>query len=302
MSYSVLVLSMKYLNSKEVSDILGVNISTLKRWTDNGTIDCHKTAGGHRKFTMQNVRDYYKKNKKASKSDAINLRNIEHKKIFELIKKKNFYDLSYKLADASIESDEETVKTIISGAYMNNTSIIDLCDQVIDAGSMIVENALQQDYISHTEAFISRKIITRATESLNADKPNGSFNGSNALCVNFEDNLPDLGVVMSEVILRHKGYNVFNTGSHAELGDLESVVKKKQIDLILFYLCNMQCCMSVVGDNIKKTADQVKSIYHSAKNLEIDVIFGGLGIELLPGISDSVDKTFITYKELTDLI
>ena len=79
---------MKYLNSKEVSDILGVNISTLKRWTDNGTIDCHKTAGGHRKFTMQNVRDYYKKNKKASKSDAINLKNIEHKKIFEMIKKK----------------------------------------------------------------------------------------------------------------------------------------------------------------------------------------------------------------------
>ena len=39
-----------------------------------------------------------------------------------------------------------------------------------------------------------------------------------------------------------------------------------------------------------------------AKSLEIDVIFGGLGIELLPGISDSVDKTFITYKELTDLI
>ena len=37
--------SMKYLNSKEVSDILGVNISTLKRWTDNGTINCHKTPG-----------------------------------------------------------------------------------------------------------------------------------------------------------------------------------------------------------------------------------------------------------------
>ena len=88
---------MKYLNSKEISDILGVNISTLKRWTDNGTIDCHKTAGGHRKFTMQNVRDYYKKNKKASKSDAISLRNIEHKKIFEMIKKNNFHDLSYKL-------------------------------------------------------------------------------------------------------------------------------------------------------------------------------------------------------------
>ena len=78
---------MKYLNSKEVSDILGVNISTLKEWTDNGTINCHKTPGGHRKFTMQNVREYYKSNKKASKSTDVSLAKFEHKKIYELIKK-----------------------------------------------------------------------------------------------------------------------------------------------------------------------------------------------------------------------
>ena len=58
---------MRCLNSKEVSEILGVNVSTLKRWTENGNINCHKTAGGHRKFTMQNVRDYYKDNKNAPK-------------------------------------------------------------------------------------------------------------------------------------------------------------------------------------------------------------------------------------------
>ena len=86
---------MKYLNSKEVSDIIGVNISTLKRWTDNGTIGCHKTAGGHRKFTMQNVREYYSSNKKASKSENVVLENFEHKKIFELIKKGNLSELSY---------------------------------------------------------------------------------------------------------------------------------------------------------------------------------------------------------------
>ena len=93
----------KYLNSKEVSDILGVNISTLKRWTDNGTINCHKTPGGHRKFTMQNVREYYKSNKIASKSTDISLAKFEHKKIYELIKKASYCELSYILADASIE-------------------------------------------------------------------------------------------------------------------------------------------------------------------------------------------------------
>ena len=31
---------MRYLNSKDVADILGINVSTLKRWTENGTISC----------------------------------------------------------------------------------------------------------------------------------------------------------------------------------------------------------------------------------------------------------------------
>ena len=293
---------MKYLNSKEVSDILGINISTLKRWTDNGTISCHKTAGGHRKFTMQNVREYYKENKKASKNEEVALENFEHKKIFELIKKKGFSELSHKLANSSIESDESTVKNIISGSYMNNIDVETLFDKIIDPGSMIVEKALHENYLSHAEAFISRKIITRATESLNDNMPNGSYNGKSALCVNFEDNLPDLGVVMSEVVLRHKGYNVYNTGSHAELGDLNKVIINKKIDLIVFYLCNMQCCMSVVGDNIMKTADMVASINERANKLEVDVIFGGLGIELLPNIKNTINKTFITFKDLNQLI
>ncbi|MFL3013113.1 MAG: helix-turn-helix domain-containing protein [Candidatus Neomarinimicrobiota bacterium] len=293
---------MKYLNSKEVSDILGINISTLKRWTDNGTISCHKTAGGHRKFTMQNVREYYRENKEASKNEEVALENFEHKKIFELIKKKGFSELSHKLANSSIESDESTVKTIISGSYMNNIDVETLFDKIIDPGSMIVEKALHENYLSHAEAFISRKIITRATESLNDNMPNGSYNGKSALCVNFEDNLPDLGVVMSEVVLRHKGYNVYNTGSHAELGDLDKVIINKKIDLIVFYLCNMQCCMSVVGDNIMKTADMVASINERANKLEVDVIFGGLGIELLPNIKNTINKTFITFKDLNQLI
>ena len=293
---------MRYLNSKEVSEILGVNVSTLKRWTDNGTIGCYKTAGGHRKFTMQNVRDYYKVNKTALKDSKVVLEKFEHKKIYELIKKNQFSELSFKLADSSLESDESTVQTIISGAYMSNVSLDIIFDEIIEPGSMVVEKALHEKYISHAEAFISRKIITRATESLNNNKPNGNFNGLSALCINFEDNLPDLGVVMSEVILRHKGYNVYNTGSHAQLGSLGRVIKNKKINKILFYLCNMQCCMSVVDDNIDNTLEQVKSIYNSAKKYNIDVIFGGPGIELLPNVKNYIDTSFLTYKELNKLI
>ena len=293
---------MRYLNSNDVAEILGINISTLKRWTENGTIGCSKTAGGHRKFTMQHVRDYYKSNKNSDRSMGLGLERLEHKTIYELLNKSNYTELAKILADSSLESNEVSVNNIINGAYMKGIKASLICDEIIEPGSMIVENALRQEYISHVEAFISRKLITRSVESLNQSKPNGSFNGKTALCVNFEDNLPDLGVVMSEIVLRHNGYNVLNTGSHAELGNLQGVIEKKNVDLLVFYLCDMQCCMATVQDNLSKTALQVKSIVSLANKLNVKVIFGGSGIQFLEGVSEQINITFNKYSELENLI
>tara|TARA_B100000212_G_scaffold313223_1_gene265985 strand:+ start:50 stop:931 length:882 start_codon:yes stop_codon:yes gene_type:complete len=293
---------MRYLNSNDVAEILGINISTLKRWTENGTIGCSKTAGGHRKFTMQHVRDYYKSNKNSDRSMGLGLERLEHKTIYELLNKSNYTELAKILADSSLESNEVSVNNIINGAYMKGIKASLICDEIIEPGSMIVENALRQEYISHVEAFISRKLITRSVESLNQSKPNGSFNGKTALCVNFEDNLPDLGVVMSEIVLRHNGYNVLNTGSHAELGNLQGVIEKKNVDLLVFYLCDMQCCMATVKDNLSKTASQVKSIVTLANKLKVKVIFGGSGIQFLEGVSEQINITFDKYSELEKLV
>ena len=293
---------MRYLNSNDVAEILGINISTLKRWTENGTIGCSKTAGGHRKFTMQHVRDYYKSNKNSDRSMGLGLERLEHKTIYEFINKGNYTELAKILADSSLESNEMSVNNIVNGAYMKGIKASLICDNIIEPGSMIVENALRQKYISHVEAFISRKLITRSVESLNQSKPNGSFNGKTALCINFEDNLPDLGVVMSEIVLRHNGYNVLNTGSHAELGNLQSVIEKKNVDLLVFYLCDMQCCMATVQDNLSKTAAQVRSIVKLASKLKVKVIFGGSGIQFLQGVADQINITFNKYSELEKLI
>ena len=293
---------MRYLSSKDVAEILGINISTLKRWTDNGSLKCTKTAGGHRKFTMQNIRDFYKNQKTVGRNRELGIENRSHKKIYDLINKKDYVSLAAILADASLESNDLSVSTIINGLYIKGVNVEKICDEIIDPASMIVENGLRQGYLSHVETFISRKLITRTTEGLNQNKPNGSYNGKTALCVNFEDNLPDLGVVMSEIVLRHYGYNVLNTGSHAELGNLKSIIEKKVVDLIVFYLCDMQCCMATVEDNIKKTEIQTKQITEMAQELNVKVIFGGQGINFLPSVKGTTDFTFLKYEELKKII
>tara|TARA_B100000575_G_scaffold280440_1_gene269923 strand:+ start:44 stop:925 length:882 start_codon:yes stop_codon:yes gene_type:complete len=293
---------MKYLNSKEVSGILGVNISTLKRWTDSGKLGCEKTAGGHRKFTMQHVRDYYKSNSNSAKGEALSLETKDHKKIYGLINQQDFKQLAVLLAESSLNSDESSVGTIINGLYMNGTPVADLFDFVVDVAGNIVEDKLKKNKIAHTEAYLSRKTITRSVDGLNRDKPNGNFNGKNALCINFEDNLPDIGVVMSEVLMRHNGYNVFNSGSHAELGELSEIIIKRKIDVVLFYLCNLQCCNAVIEENVSKTVKQIHDSIKVANKLDIKILFGGEGLFLLNDIQGKIDNSFLTYNDLKKLI
>jgi methanogenic corrinoid protein MtbC1 len=293
---------MKYLNSKEVSGILGINISTLKRWTDSGKLGCEKTAGGHRKFTMQHVRDYYKNNSNSLKGEALSLETKDHKKVYGLINQQDYKQLAILLADSSLKSDDSTVGTIVNGLYMNGTPVADLFDFVVDVAGNIVENKLKQNQIVHTDAYLSRKLITRSVDGLNRNKPNGNSNGKNALCVNFEDNLPDIGVVMSEVLMRHNGYNVFNSGSHAQLGELSEIIINRNIDIVLFYLCNLQCCNAVVEENISKTVKQIYDSIKIAEKLEIQILFGGEGLFLLDDINDKIDNSFLTYNDLRKLI
>jgi len=293
---------MKYLSSKDVASILGINISTLKRWTDTGKISCEKTAGGHRKFTMQHVREYFKAHADSSKAENFALNNKEQKFLYGLINDRDYKELAENLAKVSLDADELSVNIIINGLYMNGVPIIDILDYVVDVSGHIVENQLQFNEISHADAYLSRNIITRSIDSLNRDKPNGSYNGKNALCINFEDNLPDIGVVMSEILLRHKGYNVFNTGSHAQLGSLNEIIKCRDIELLVFYLCNLQCCNSIIGKNIQKTEEQIHEIIALAKKTKTKVIFGGEGLDLLNDLKDHIDDSFLTYNDLSKIV
>tara|TARA_Y100001960_G_scaffold329557_1_gene421250 strand:- start:69 stop:950 length:882 start_codon:yes stop_codon:yes gene_type:complete len=293
---------MKYLSSKDTANILGINISTLKRWTDSGKIKCEKTAGGHRKFTMQHIRGYYKSFSDSSKNISLGIENKEQKFLYGLINDRDYKELAQNLAASSLKADELSVRTIVNGLYMNGVPIPDLLDYVIDVAGHIVELQLKTNKIDHTDAYLSRNVITRSVDSLNNDQPNGSFNEKNALCVNFEDNLPDIGVVMSEVLLRNNGFNVYNTGSHAELGDLKNIIKNRKINLLLFYLCDLQCCNAIVEKNINKTKNQIIEIVKLAKKINTKVIFGGEGLKLLKGVKNQIGNSFLTYNDLSKII
>ena len=45
----------KFISISQASELLGVHINTLRRWTDGGKIKCSKTIGNHRKYLLSEI-------------------------------------------------------------------------------------------------------------------------------------------------------------------------------------------------------------------------------------------------------
>ena len=221
---------MKYLSSSEVAKIMGCNESTIRRWSDKGKINCKKTVGGNRFFTIKDVRDCIKSNKSAGKSFSLNIKGNSLKKILSYINDNNYSKLQEIIIEESLKSNDFVVSEIIDKLYIRGDCLDSIFDKLIIPSILILEQLLGENKITHIEESIVRLLLTRIVEGLCANMPNGYFNGKNALCINFEDNIPDIGVVMSEVVLRHNGYNVYNTGSISNLGDIKATIQKYNVD------------------------------------------------------------------------
>ena len=107
---------------------------------------------------------------------------------------------------------------------------------------------------------------------------------------------------MTEVILRHLDFNVYNTGSQGELGDLSNLIRKQKISVLIFYLCNRQCCNAIATSKLEETSSEIDSILEYSSKNNIKILFGGEGVKLINNKNLNLKNTFTSFRDLERLI
>jgi len=277
----------KDLNTKQVGNLFGVDESTVRRWALSGKIKCISSAGGHRKFSYNDIVDFA--NKK-----GIELNVSEKEKDF------NPSSVIPEIVGYSLKQDYKSVEGLLIELYLSGIQLTSLMDDYIEPVLVSIQHHLDNKKISVAEEHIARKIVSKGLGQFKLSVINTvKDNGISVLTLNLENDIPDLPIDMIQILLEDQGYSVHNCGSHTSIKDIKSLLSKKNYEAIFIYLCDRQCCTSTLVDNIDKTNSDLEEIVDLSKKYDIKLFLGGPSFE---NINQDLLKNFNLFTKYSEAL
>jgi MerR family transcriptional regulator, light-induced transcriptional regulator len=115
----------QYISTVRAAGALGVSISTIKRWVDDGVLPAHRTAGGHRKLLRAEVLAL-------ARLGALPNRDLTSLSVVSLGDQSiELPSLSAALFSAALEGDGIEVSALVRRAYHSGVAIEALADKVV---------------------------------------------------------------------------------------------------------------------------------------------------------------------------
>ena len=251
---------MKYLNSKEVGMIMGVHVSTVKRWTDAGKLPCYQTPGGHRKFILSHINEFLAKNKKKAKKVNV-IQNIDHGEYKKLIPV---------FLEQALNADGDRLKTTLTGLYMKQYFLHEIYDTLVLPVMVLIGDMWANNDISVAEEHLATNTIRNAVNTLGEALERKDYkDNSYLLSLALSGDEHDLPLIMTKQILEVNGIPVINCGSNTPAKSIKKLLEKFQPDKIivsLTYIENKQLAKQELNHLFEIVSDHQVTIYVGGSN------------------------------------
>lgn len=283
--------SIQYFNSEEAARILNVNVSSIKRWTEDGTLECVKTAGGHRKFTMQHLAKFLERHK--TKTVRANLFPIESDADLEIntrILKADFEFLIDYVSEQSRMCNRDRVLRVFNGLYLAQHPLHEIYDRLVAPVLQKNGNLWEQGEISIIEEHFSTQTIRDCLIRLQGIIQVPLEKIGTAFCLIMSQELHDIAIKMVDHILELKGYKILFSGQMTPSMKIEKIFELYQPDWV--------CISSTIVTDVNLTQAEFDKICYVAQAHHARVIVGGLGFDKIDFSHPAVDKRLYTFEEL----
>ena len=286
-----------YLNSVEAANLLGVNVSTIKRWTYSGKLNCIQTAGGHRKFLMKHINEYLRNNTDVSKNiTVLPYDSSEHRQLNHLILKHKIEDLKDHLLRYSLESKYEEVSMIITGLALGQYPIYKMFDELVTPVLHKIGDLWAHGKITVAEEHISSNIIRDSLIALREIIIKVDYKSEKVFCLAFDDDQHDIPLKMVQIILEQRGFDVYYSGQRTPAESLEKLISN--IKPSRLYLSCTYYDDNWNAEQLEAKEHEMDILYELSERYNFDLYIGGQAFEKLSYDNNKIKRILYTFNDV----
>src|SRR6185437_10238777 len=213
------------LTTKDVARLLLVSEATVKRWADDGLLLPKKTAGGHRRFSIQSVALFRREQGVAPAAQSPTKRVRKKMVSGRLASAESFGDLLLS------ENEAEATAQLID-AYLQDHALATLFDTTITNAMHRVGDLWFNGTITIADEHLATRVMLSALQKLRGIVVPGEATGLKAVCCGIEGDLHELPIHLAEIIFESEGWDTSNLGPNTPLFTLRDMVAQKKPDLV----------------------------------------------------------------------
>lgn len=282
-------------STAELAHMLEVNESTVKRWADQGHIECIKTKGGHRRFPIRSVLRFVHENKMTVSEIDTGL--LSDRKLRSEVVAGNVQALIPELTAALTCGNTHEVLRILRLGVAAKADLLKVYHELlfpplVRIGDSWARGETTVD-VEHLASQSARDALARMQEEL-YHKPS---NGRTALLACYADEQHDLGLRCINQYLTCEGWRTLFLGPQTPVDSLVFSINRNKPDLI---------CVSMLAihDNAIVMRDVNREIVPAARRVGARVALGGAQMSARYSGTLEVDylsDSILDYAAIADL-
>jgi excisionase family DNA binding protein len=256
------------LSTKEVADLLNVAETTVKRWTDEQTLPCIKTPGGHRKFVASDIVAFGEQHQYPLTGLIPPPISQKHRDELQLgVQTQNHQLLAGVFLDAALQGDREDLREILTYLYTNQISFTDIADNIIRRAMEEIGKRWGNGSLEVNQEHRASQAVLEALHQFGPKLHRKSPNGLTAVCSCVEGELHSTGLQCVAYALEAAGWNVYMLGASTPYDTLRSYVNRLRPALV---------CLSSTNGRVKKEPNgSIRSLTRAVHKWDGVVVVGG---------------------------
>ncbi|HTX19936.1 MAG TPA: helix-turn-helix domain-containing protein [Bacteroidota bacterium] len=284
-------------NTMDVSKMLQVDKSTVKRWTDEGKLKCFRTPGGHRKFRAEDLYQFMSDyNYGISPINLYPQFASDEAIIRRIITRKEFNVLTNVCFSASINGRKDELVKLFSEVYKNGLTLPVLFDEIVRPTIKRISDLNISGKLSAAEMQLAFNALSNGVVLLSDIIVKPTPNGRKAICATLTAEPHDIELKALATLLESEGYEVLNLGVAASTETIEQLMLSKRPQHVFV------CAFHHAGTDSFQS--KLSTVIASASALAVKVIVGGYdaaqGLANADGQS-SADRHCTTFREFANV-